>query len=161
MLDELPDLPRYCPLSGNEVIGLLLWVFLNMALRYQRCHLTAKIWTKHEAYIEPSTIGLISMSEPMVLNIIIRNWTWCVYSYNIIIYHNSDRNWCIDIYKFNEKILYSIMLLKWWTALTLKKKLFTWKEKIAATINHNAKELDRQQQNMTHKSSHDDIQEAR
>lgn len=34
-------------------------------------------------------------------------------------------------------------------------------EKIAATINHNAKELDRQQQNMTHKSNHDDIQEAR
>lgn len=34
------------------------------------------------------------MSEPMVLNTIIRNWTWCVYSYNIIIYHNSDRNWC-------------------------------------------------------------------
>lgn len=34
-------------------------------------------------------------------------------------------------------------------------------EKIAATINHNAKELDRQPQNMTHKSNHDDIQEAR
>lgn len=31
----------------NEVIGLLLWVFLNMALRYQKYHLTANIWTKH------------------------------------------------------------------------------------------------------------------
>lgn len=66
----------------NEEIGLLLWVFLNMALRYQRYRLTAKIWTK-QAYIELSTIGLISMSEPMVLSTIIRNWTWCVYSYNI------------------------------------------------------------------------------
>lgn len=44
---------------------------------------------------------------------------------------------------------------------TYTKKWFTWKEKIAATINHNAKELDRQPQNMTHKSNHDDIQEAR
>lgn len=68
------------------------------------------------------------MSEPMVLNTIIRNWTWCVYSYNIIIYHNSDRNWCRYL-QIQWKILYSIMLLKWWTALTLKKNGLLEKKK--------------------------------
>lgn len=134
---------------------------MNMALRYQRYGLTAKIWTK-QAYIELSTIDLISMSEPMVLNTIIRNWTWCVYSYNIIIYHNSDRNWCRYLQiQWKNSLQYNNVTKMMNSIDTYKKKWFTWKEKIAPTINHKAKELDRQPQNITHKSNHDDIQEAR
>lgn len=47
----------------------------------------------------------------------------------------------VDIYKFNEKIFYSIMLLRWWIVLILK-KWFIWKEKIVVIINYNVKEFD-------------------